>query len=231
MPLPRIPALSKNKPTISFIQENGTNAYTYQSVQQYNNECVAFALVEINQPHVKNLSQFITDTCIWYYRQAKNKPYIWKYNVLFGQRLIKSVNSSLLKEMTRQHINSTLKATFAFFRISEHKLILYDLGETYLYVLKKNEVIQIQGNDQDGIGDTSKHTLGTNELLNPRIATKEVITNEIFLLVSRGIGDWVTKDDIQELICNHPDNFLEHLVKRATSYGSVENKIIVMIQV
>lgn len=223
--LPKTPSVNTKKIVISIHQDS--NPQTQKTaVQLFDEEFIAFAS-DVHCIH-QSASEFVVKTAIWYYKQAKRKPYIWKHNQLFSKRIMHSINSSLIKEKKRLGLALDMYAFLTMCRISAYKVTFYTVGDFGIYQMRNGIIKQLYAPHEFDFVKRSK--LGEKETVTVHMETTDLIKNDHYILASAGIANWITFNDIEESLEYNTEQGNQLLFNRATAYGSLDTKTIVSIQ-
>lgn len=226
--LPRRVAWPKIQPSI--ICATGNKNVSSEIISIFENECVVVASGVKGLVSNDQMNRYVSDTAIWYYTQAKRKPYIWKNTVLFGRRLIKSVNTAFCKEKKRLHIQTDVMVDLLFVRISKTNIISYDFNTYSIFLLRDGAVLPYSLAHDNDSGENTPRGLGLEVDIQPRVVIGDMRCHDVYLFLSKEVGDWLTVNDIQEIMVNHTQEELSQLIDRAKSYGCAVYKTMLMIK-
>ncbi len=223
--LPKTPSVNRKSVGISLYQDPNPQKQK-TAVQLFNDEFIAFA--SDVRCIAQSASEFVVKTAVWYYKQAKRKPYIWKHNELFSKRSMHAINTSLLKEKKRLGLVLDMYAFLTMCRISEYKVTFYTVGDFGIFHVR-NGIVQKNYSPHEHNFD-ERSVLGEKDTVSVHMVSTEFVKNDLYILASEGIAKWVTFQDIEESLEYNTEHGNQLLFDRATAYGSQDTKTIVSIQ-
>lgn len=109
----------------------------------------------------------------------------------------------------------------------------FNVGDSRGYILNGASLKQVTRDDHSSHNKQnviSKCLGGGVPLPTPSISTEEYNFQSSFLLVSDGISNWVSEEDLEKIINGSADNFSEKLCHTAISLGSTDDVSAVVIK-
>lgn len=215
---------------IYLLQDLGTQNIQEDAVSVYHNEFIALADGVGGSPYGRDAAIHVTEKATWYYTSAKKKYAALKDKKLFGERMFRSINTSILKEKSKRGIEEGFCTTLTVLLFSARNYYIYHTGDSAVYLINKFQVIRLTPTHRDKTSGYLSKWIGGEYFL-PTVLCGSLSEENIFLVVSDGISDWITHEDIHQQVYARKteEEKLSSLMNIATSYGSQDNKTAVLV--
>jgi PPM family protein phosphatase len=212
--------------TSTWITDRGARISQQDVFGEEPGECFFLADGVGGLPHGDIAAKTAIDTALWAYTSSKLKPYAWKDRRLLVNRIFKSADRAI-RVKAREFNGEELATTLLVVVVGGFKIHVGSVGDTVAY-LWHNKTVQLLTKRDRQTANVLTKALGIGEDFPvPSITVLDHEPGDAFLLLTDGIADWVTEDELFEACTNtsftSDHQILEYLVKVAVDQGSLDN--------
>lgn len=206
----------------SWVSECGKRTKQEDRYGEVTGECFVLADGVGGLPSGELASSTAVETALWAYRASKAKPYSWKDRRLLIHRIFRAAHAAVRANV---HGATDSATTLLVVIVGELKVHVGHVGDTVLYLFRNQSIRLLTEPDRSTDTVVTKAIGVPKKPTEPTILVFEPEKNDILILLTDGIFDWVTPDDIiKEIMKEQTDEErLHHLVTLAVNLGSSDN--------
>lgn len=148
-------------------------------------------------PHAKEAAALTAETALWAYKVVRQRPYYWKEKLHFLKRIFRSTNLRLWqKRRDRGYEEGLASALMALFVIDDY-FWLGSAGNCNSFLFRDGLIDVLTKRDVDDEGMLTKAVGFARKQLIPTIHSEKLLENDIILLSTDSMTDFVTEDQMR----------------------------------
>lgn len=165
----------------------------------------------------KESGKLCAESAIWTIQLAKKRFAYWKDKRLLGGRIARSVNLALYK--------SGLSSTLTVLLFGETQFYIYNIGNSQIYLFKNEILTLLTQLDDQVLGIEKKAPV-------PFFYADKLHKNDIFLLCSDGVGDFIKEKDVKKILSSDKPLLQQtkELITLAKKKGSTDNMTVCLVK-
>ncbi len=202
----------------------------------FNDECFVLADGNSTLPNGETAAKLACDTAIWGYKHIRQHPYYWLDKKLFMKRIFRSTNLAVWQKQREEGFEGGLATTLLVLMVGAKNYWIGHVGNSSAWLYRQGSIQKLTHDDTLPSGALSKSVGFARLGLIPQFASGSFEGDDILLLTTDGVGDFLTeKDMVTHLSPMGTDeldatNAAQALVAQAQKNGSKENMSAIVVK-
>jgi serine/threonine protein phosphatase PrpC len=171
------------------------NDYTHS-----NDECYIIADGYPGLPHEKEAEKLTGETALWAYQMVRQRPYYWKEKLPFLKRIFRSTNLTLWQKRRDRGFDEGLASALIVLITIEDYFWLGSAGNCNSFLFRDGLIDILTQRDVDDDGMLTKAVGFSRKQLIPAMHSEKLLENDIILLATDSITDYVSEDDMRGVL-------------------------------
>lgn len=216
-------------------QEQGTRPVQEDAFSFFSDECFALADGVGGMPHGADAASLAVETAVWAYKHIRQRKYYWEDKKLFMKRIFRTANMTVWQKHRESGFEEGLATTLLVAMFGPQSYWVGTAGDTAAFLLHDGVVSRLTHEDRDTFGSLTK-ALGIKRLgLIPAYATGKFSPDDMLLLATDGVADYVSREDMATLLagagCSEESLAVccRQLLAHAAAAGSTDNRTAVIL--
>lgn len=217
-------------------QEQGARPQQEDAFTFFSDECFAVADGVGGMPHGMVAASLAVETAVWAYKHIRQRRYYWEDKKLFMKRIFRTANMTVWQKHRESGFEEGLATTLLVAMIGTQSYWVGTAGDTAAFLLHDGVVSRLTQEDRDSFGSLTK-ALGIKRLgLIPVYATGKFLPDDILLLATDGVADYVSREDMAAMLASAGGSeeslasCCRQLLAHAAAAGSVDNRTALILK-
>lgn len=234
-PLALKTSIPKDVVLISHAQRLGERSQQEDNLVTFSTDCVAIADGVGGMPHGDVAAKLASETAVWGYKHIRLRPFYWADKKLFIKRIFRSVNISVWQKQRETGFEDGMATTLLVLMIGVKTMWFGSVGDSMGFFLHNNTIVPLNTPDRGPDGSLTKVIGVVRYGLLPQFATKSFDIGDSVLLVTDGISDVMTREEMGTYFFGATtqkelDVGVEKLLQQAGQRGSRDNMTVCVVK-
>ncbi|MCX6792108.1 MAG: hypothetical protein NT149_03675 [Candidatus Gottesmanbacteria bacterium] len=221
------PRAQKPKDVILFAGKNFTHS---------TDECFIIADGVESLPHASVAEQLTRQTALWAYQMVRQRPFYWGEKLKFLKRMFRSTNLTLWQKRRDPGFDTGLASALTVLIVIGDYFWLGSAGNCNSYLFRDGLIDVLTKRDVDDEGMLTKAVGFARHQLIPATHSEKLLENDIILLASDSIANFVSEDDMRGILervgttTESLTQAVDKLIETAKAAGSNDSKSLCMVK-
>lgn len=210
-------------------QRQGSRPHQEDHWAHFGDECFALADGVGGMPHGAVAARLAADTAIWAYQHVRQRRFYWQDKKLLLARIFRTANICIWQKRRETGFEQGLATTLLVCITGTRTFWAGGVGDSCIYLWREGIFAKLIDEDIDEYGYLTKALGITRYGLAPNYYSDRFIANDVIVMVSDGVSNYLSEDKIKTMI-EASGNTLEEvsttaqkLLEAAAAMGSRDN--------
>jgi serine/threonine protein phosphatase PrpC len=163
-------------------------------------ECFIIAAGVASLSHAPEAEQLTLQTALWAYQMVRQRPFYWGEKLKFLHRIFRSTNLTLWQKRRDPGFDAGLGSALAVLIVIGDYFWLGSAGNCNTYLYRDGLIDILTPRDVDEEGMLTKAVGFSRKQLIPALHSEKLLENDIILLASDSIANYVSEDQMREIL-------------------------------
>ena len=203
----------------------------------FNDECFVIADGVSDIPNGEVAAKLACETAIWAYKHIRQHRYYWLDKRLFMKRIYRTTNMTIWQKRREIGFEEGLATTLLVLMVGPQNIWIGNAGNSSAWLFHGGEIKRMTREPAMEFEKIPSHILGIKRLgLVPEFSTSPFEAGDVLLLVTDGVGDYLTSNDMLMSVASCGDKTediagaVQMLLTAASENGSEDNMTVLMVK-